>query len=256
MVDDGRPDMALEIEDQFVVNGMKLATMTQAIAYHGIKEQHGKCQRKATDYGIDRIRASIADVNGIAPSDAMIWRAMRNNNISRNVRGFLWKVTHKAYRLGNAWTDLGPEYASQALCLGCGAEETMEHILLDCSIPGQEQVWSLTQGLWEKKGHMWPCLLLGLILGCMLYEPKSNVGKTLTGAARLFRIMISESAHLIWKLQCERRIVNSDDPEKWPTDNEITGHWVHMIKQRLTLDRLANNPRKYGKRAIKKETVL
>ncbi|PBK69093.1 ribonuclease H-like protein [Armillaria solidipes] len=234
MEDDGRPDTALEIEDQFVINGAKLATLTQAVAYHGIKELQGKCERNATDYHLDRIRASISEVNRVTPSDAMIWRAMRNNDISRAVKGFLWKTAHRAYKLGDEWAALGPEYANRILCPGCGTTETMEHILLDCSIPGQERIWQLASELWGKKGREWPTLSLELVLGCAMYDPRDNENKKLSGAARLYRI-----------LRCERRIAKEDD--------EITGRWLYAINQRLTLDRLSANPRKYGKKAIKKE---
>ncbi|SJL06249.1 uncharacterized protein ARMOST_09585 [Armillaria ostoyae] len=256
MEDDGLPDPELEIEEQFKINGAKLATMTQAMAYRGIKERQGKCERDATEQNLDRIRASVTEVNGTAPSDAAIWRGMRNKDISRSARSFIWKATHKAYRLGNAWAGFGPEYASRVLCPECGDTETMDHILLECEIPGRRNVWMLAEDMWRKKGYTWPSMSLGLILGCALYDPRDDEDGRLPGAARLFRIIVSESAHLIWKLRCERRIANGDDPDKWPSNDEIIGRWLYTINERLTLDRLATNPRRYGKKAIKKKIVL
>jgi hypothetical protein len=48
---------------------------------------------------------------------------------------------------------------------------------------------------------------LGNILGCGLPNfTKDN--KPLTGKNRLYKILVSESAFLIWKLRCERTIGN------------------------------------------------
>ncbi|KAK0435975.1 hypothetical protein EV421DRAFT_1982180 [Armillaria borealis] len=228
MEDNGLPDPELEIEEQFKINGAKLATMTQAMAYRRIKEQQGKCERDATEQNLDRIRASVTEVNGTAPSDAAIWHGMRNKDISRSARSFIWKATHKVYRLGNAWAGFGPEYASRVLCPKCGDTETMDHILLECGIPGRQNVWTLAEDMWRKKGYTWPSMSLGLILGCALYDPRDDEDGRLPGAARLFRIIV---------------IANGDDPDKWPSDDEIIGRWLYTINE-------------YGKKAIRKKIVL
>ncbi len=74
-----------------------------------------------------------------------------------------------------------------------------------------------------EKGLQWPSMSLGLTLGCALYDPCNEDGRNLTGAARALRLLVSELAHLIWKMRCERRIANSDDVDHWPSENEIVG---------------------------------
>ena len=81
-----------------------------------------------------------------------------------------------------------------------------------------------------------------------------NPQKVLQEVNRLYRILISESAHLIWKLRCQR--VSEDKPEnEWPKETEIHNRWLATINARLTLDRATTNY-KYGKKALKQKTVL
>jgi hypothetical protein len=52
------------------------------------------------------------------------------------------------------------------------------------------------------------------------------------GATHLLHILISESAHLIWVLRCERVI-----REIKHKDNEIRARWLSLINDRLMEDR-------------------
>jgi hypothetical protein len=113
-------------------------------------------------------------------------------------------------------------------------EESMEHILLQCTIPGQQVVWNLAKQLWELKKKNWPNIPYGTILGCSLAKMVDNANKS--GDSRLFRILVSESAHLTWKLRCERRIARNDSPEEHHTQAEIHNRWLQAINNRLTLD--------------------
>ncbi|KAJ7498119.1 hypothetical protein B0H11DRAFT_1856682 [Mycena galericulata] len=76
---------------------------------------------------------------------------------------------------------------------------------------------------------------------------KDNLGIT-----RLFRILVSESAHLIWRLRCERVI-----QQKGPASiQEIHKRWLKTMNNRLALDRVLTDKLKYGKRSLKKPVVL
>ena len=85
---------------------------------------------------------------------------------------------------------------------------------------------------------------------------KTEEGATQKGKDRLYRILISESAYLIWKLRCERRISNEDDPEKYHSETEIHNRWVATVNNRLNMDKLMTNKKKYGKKALKAGTVI
>src|SRR6201996_7737815 len=70
--------------------------------------------------------------------------------------------------------------------------------------------------------------------------------------ARLYRILVTETAHLIWKIRCQRVIEENNIPK---SQTEIHNRWTAAINERLQLDCLLADP-KLGSRALKKEIVL
>ena len=182
------------------------------------------------------------------------------------VSGFLrlrnpWKLNcivtdvHSAYRLGNKWKDI-PNVQDRAECSLCGAEETMEHILLLCQeSTATKTVWELAEKLWRLRDNEWPDITFGTILGCGLQGLKQTRRLTAKGRNRLFTILISESAHLIWKVRCERIIKREDDPARRHTKREITNKWLMIINTRLKLDKMYINKKRYSKKAMRKSLV-
>jgi ribonuclease HI len=92
----------------------------------------------------------------------------------------------------------------RAECQHCGTIESMEHILSQCEIPGQKEVWDLAKELWTKRNPNWPWPGIGTIISAGLANFKNEEGKMKPGEARLYRILMAESAHLVWKIRCER----------------------------------------------------
>ena len=66
---------------------------------------------------------------------------------------------------------------------------------------------------------------------------KNEEGKYLKGESRLRRILISESAHLIWKLRNDQ-IINGNQI----TSSEVQNKWRNTINARLEIDCLSTNP--------------
>ncbi len=113
----------------------------------------------------------------------------------------------------------------------------MEHILLECQIPGQEIIWALARKILEKKNIEWPARMnVGTILACATAKLETEGGKPRTRADWLFTTIIAELARLIWLIRCDRRIERQDDPERWLPERVIYNKWVNMGNQRLTLD--------------------
>ncbi|KAJ6487897.1 hypothetical protein C8R45DRAFT_1053476 [Mycena sanguinolenta] len=181
------------------------------------------------------------------PTAAQIWRSIRHKDISRSIRFFLWMVIHEGYALGNHWLHF-PGYQDRGICKKCQAPESMEHILTQCDENEHKTVWALD---WIRdepppppahgRNHgMWP-------------NKKGNLpGKTDVSTTRLYRILISESAHLIWRLRNER--VLNGKPSS--TTSEIRNRWTHALNMRIAIDCLCINKAKYGTRALKKSLVL
>lgn len=103
----------------------------------------------------------------------------------------------------------------RAVCSVCRDVESMEHILTECDASGGQVIWRLTRALWEHKHPVWPTPWPGTVLGCGLANFTTDDDEHLTGASHLYRI--SEAAHLIWKIRCERRIEFEDDESRFHT---------------------------------------
>ncbi|KAJ6628310.1 hypothetical protein B0H10DRAFT_1778274 [Mycena sp. CBHHK59/15] len=166
----------------------------------------------------------------------------------------LWNGAHNAHRIGKYWKHI-PECEERAVCSSCGdVIEDLEHILLKCKCPGQEIIWHAAEALWREKGRDWPTLSLGAILGCGLAEFHNERGKIEQGTQRLYRILISESAFVIWKLRNDRRISRNGMPA---SEEEINNKWKYAINQRQQVDiTLANRPPRGKHPALAPQLVL
>ncbi|KAJ7082084.1 hypothetical protein B0H15DRAFT_952760 [Mycena belliarum] len=233
--------------------GAKLQWLTQSKAYKIIRqikrskpEYREKMNRRATRINMEYAKAAVADLNDDTPPDSLIWKSIRHPDVSRNIRYFLWMLLHGAYKVGRYWEKI-KGHERWATCSRCGVLETAEHILTQCEIPGQKEIWELANELWKlKTGDDLSTPTLGQITSCAAVK----IGRD-KGATRLFRIMISESSHLIWRLRCERVIRQKPHA----TNREIRNRWLKAINNRLGIDCALTDKKKYGKKALKKSLV-
>jgi len=130
----------------------------------------------------------------------------------------------------------------------------MDHILTSCKSTARSTAWLLANELWLKRSDSPLPTNLGDILGCGLAN-FSIKGKPDTGKNRLYRIIVSETAFLIWKLRNERRIRDDDGQEHNNIAAETTKRWVNAINKRLTIDRHMTNNIRFGKKAINEKLV-
>ncbi|KAJ3717912.1 hypothetical protein C8R42DRAFT_586256 [Lentinula raphanica] len=158
-------------------------------------------------------------------------------------------VAHEGYKIGDYWQHI-TNFEHRANCHTCGVTESMDHILTECQCPGQQQIWELTKEICTKKGLEWNEPSLGLILGAGIIKPTKREGEVSDGDSRFLRIALSESAHLIWKIRCERVITGRNAP----SPAEITRRWRKSIEARLELDRLMITT-KFRKRNLSKGLV-
>ncbi|KAJ7826941.1 hypothetical protein B0H13DRAFT_2241062 [Mycena leptocephala] len=180
---------------------------------------------------LDQIMYAIQALCGKTPTDTDIWKSTRHKDIGRKMRNFLWKALHQTYKCGNYWRNI-PVFEHWAICPVCNVDETMEHVLLEYSAPGQNLIWNLCRQLWEMKYPKMPDLSIGLILWRGLTESKNSKGKKQAEANRL---MSRTSIH---------------------SDSEIHNRWIACIKNRLKLDRRLTDTSRYRNRALNISTVL
>lgn len=244
----------LQVPHQWNITGTKIACLTQALAYKGIRGSQSRRRRHAADTPLDMARHCVRDhLGGKQPTDATIWHGIRHKDISRNISDFLWRATHQSQRVGRYWNHI-PGYEQRALCPLCEEEESMEHILVNCTSPERQVIWTLAEKAWQKKHESWPPIHMGNIIGAPLAKFDDAEGRRLPGATRLYRILMTESAHLIWKIRCERRIQRTDIEGDTHSQAEITNRWFAAMNTRLRLDCEMTHV-KYGKRKLDCRTV-
>ncbi|KAF9008610.1 hypothetical protein BDZ89DRAFT_884351, partial [Hymenopellis radicata] len=104
--------------------------------------------RHATEDNIDRIKYALKDLNGTAPSRSRIWKSTRGWNTSKKSQTFRWKAIHEAHATGDFFTRM-ESLSHLAVCPECGVTESMEHVLLECTVGTHEVVWAKARELWE-----------------------------------------------------------------------------------------------------------
>jgi hypothetical protein len=147
----------------------------------------------------------------------------------------LFKTIHEVYRIGAFWSHIQAR-APREFCTTCGSTESMEHILIDCRSQPVRQIWNLAKNIWPHRDIPWPEISLGTILGCGCLSAHQTANPReinrdqrpnalLKGATRLLQILISESAHLIWVLRCERVI-----RQHIHNNQEIRSRWRNKLE--------------------------
>ncbi|KAI0094524.1 RnaseH-domain-containing protein [Irpex rosettiformis] len=246
----------LTVPDQWNLTGAKLLGITQAIAYTGIKQHQTYNSRPATLEYLDKTYHCVNDhLRHQYPTNSHMWQALRHKDITRKISDFLWKVMHGAMRVGKYWSHI-PGYEHRGICPTCGVEDSMDHILVECTATDCTRIWELCHQIWLKKTNQvpWPPKHIGNILGAPLADFCDNEQVRQTGLSRLYRIMMTESAHLIWRLRCERRIDSPDDGNFTHTIGEVDRRWMAVMNTRLRLD-CEMTRQKYGKKALSEQIV-
>ncbi|KAF8221367.1 hypothetical protein L208DRAFT_1179871, partial [Tricholoma matsutake] len=199
---------------------------------------------------------AIHDLTGGTPTPDKIWSAIHKCDLSKQIRNYLWKNLHNAYRIGNFWSRI-PNMEHHDRCILCGESKSMEHITIECPNSNAINIiWNLAESLWLRHKESCPAVQFGTVLGCVLADFKSEKGKKLHGKNHLFEILVTESAHLIWKLRCEKVIKFEGDLDKFHSPDEIHNRWVVQINHQLHLDILSANRRLQGKSPLTQRMVL
>ncbi|KAJ7230510.1 hypothetical protein GGX14DRAFT_344576, partial [Mycena pura] len=235
--------------------GLSLQDNREKTFYRGIREEKTKklAPRASTERNLKAIREAVCEAFGRHVSDADIWTSVSARDFLPRPAQFIWKGVHNAHKIGAYWMHI-PECEEWATCQDCGELEDLDHILVRCESPGRELIWAAARTLWLERATAWPEVSLGTILGCGLAEFRDGRGKVDQGARRLYRILISESAYLIWRLRNEHVIDRDGVPA--PAE-EIENKFKFAINQRLQMDKvLANRPRKGKCPALPSKLVL
>jgi len=243
----------LRAPPNLTATGAKLASLEQRDFYKIISNKRRIPTRSRANRIIGRIQACAKATFGSTPKTKDIWLATKHKDLTRKTRDFLWKSTQHAYKIGEYWNNI-PGYEGRGTCPLCNELEDMDHILTTCKSKARSTAWNLANSLWLKRSHLPIPNNLGDVLGCGLASFTTN-NKPDSGKNRLYRIIVSETAFLIWKLRNERCIRDDDAQEHRNIVEETTNRWTNAINKRLTIDRHLTNDKRFGKRALKEKQV-
>ncbi|EJD48160.1 hypothetical protein AURDEDRAFT_61167 [Auricularia subglabra TFB-10046 SS5] len=130
----------------------------------------------------------------------------------------------------------------------------MEHVLLQCPATGQDTIWSCVRSfLSHRRTDFDPTL--GSVLGCANLACAGSWGSRNKAVERSLRIVVSESAFMIWKIRCEKTIAHADDPDWQLSAEAIHGRWNKMLSVRYHRDLKLTNKSRYGRRALDRDLV-
>lgn len=239
---------------EFNITGARMSTLTQAIAYKMIRKCKPIPNRERTRKNIENTLKHINTGQEKDITESTIWRGLQHQDFSRKIADFLWKCAHGAQKCGEYWENI-PGYEDRKTCAKCDKTDSMSHILTECDTRGQKIIWNLARQIWNKKNLPWPQITLEEILaaGCKTWREPGKKRKR-EADTRFWRILISESAHLIWRLRCER-VINHEDEENWDhSEQEITNRWLTAMNNRLHLDQTSAR-RKFQGQGPTPETV-
>lgn len=251
---------ALRTPRSLNMKGAKLSTATQSLLHKGIKERIDRTipERGRARDNLDRAREAVWETSHTKPSDDQIWKALRKRrDYPPNMHTFLWKCIQGANKCGPYWSNI-PGYEDRGTCTSCDQVESMEHILFQCPENQGEVVWDIAKEICSMKGITWPeNFYTGHIYGSNLLVHKNDEGKPRSGAKRLFTIVVTECAFMIWKLRNDRVIEHKDDIEPHHiSPQEAKNRTRSALNMRLNVDKLSTNVYKLGKRALPRNVVL
>lgn len=178
-----------------------------------------------------------------------------NHPVSRKARDFIWRALHDGHRIGKYWTHI-PGYEARATCETCGAIESLEHILCECLAPGQRAAWALARGILARKSVRLPKVSLGIALGGHTFTALDEKGDPLHGATRLARIVLTETAYLIWVLRCDRVVGGRESLPGALEEAFVEHRWMMALNKRLSNECVLVSKRVAGKWAVPAPTVL
>ncbi|KXN85822.1 hypothetical protein AN958_10708 [Leucoagaricus sp. SymC.cos] len=237
-------------------DGAKLQAVTQASVYKHLIETRKSAETETSKQNITKIKTNVKSRWNFTPTTAHIWHSLkRNKNILKKHREFLYKGIKGTHYIGKKWLHTDKEELKErATCRTCNVEESLEHILTKCRAPGQSLIWETARKIWNERYDEWQKPTLGEILGVTTISQKDGEGNKDDGKTRFHQILITECAHLTWRLRCERVIGNNNDPQRH-TDAAILSTLKYRLNHRFRMDCILTSTRKFEKKALREDIV-
>ncbi|EJD54176.1 hypothetical protein AURDEDRAFT_52004 [Auricularia subglabra TFB-10046 SS5] len=247
------PPVRLELDDDapFDAPGLRAQGLRQRDALRAIRlsEKLKLRPRAQTVRNLHRVQESIDEECDFMPTQAQIWTSLTSRDLSRQARNFLWKTVHGAHKIGEYFSKMPQPWKDYELCPTCNCVETMEHVLLECPDSRQEVIWDTVREFLARK-RVDVDINMGTILGCATMRLAGYWGARSRGVERAFQIVVSESAFLVWKIRCEKRIQHAEDPDWQLPEEAARDRWVAVIKRRMEQDKILSQKQGFKKKAL------
>lgn len=106
-------------------------------------------------------------------------------------------MMHSGHMCSEYWTQM-MNHKHREVCIVCGEEESIIHILFKCNLSGHNVAWTVAKDLWSKLGRPWPTLLSVDSVARVAFPLfKMRNGKVDKGANYLYTILITKTAFLL-----------------------------------------------------------
>ena len=128
------------------------------------------------------------------------------------------------------------------MCVACGEQEGLEHILFDCSVAPVRVIKRILGSFLRGGPHPPPLVSFGLLLGAPLFSATPAAAGA-TPWDELCRAVLMESAYLLWVLRCERAIGMGGETDRWHTPEQVRERWLATMRTRARTDWAARRVR-------------
>jgi len=100
--------LPLDVPKEYNLQGVKLATLIQSLAYRRIREQRTRTtgSRATAEQYMLMMRQTIAAYDGLQETDEAIWKGIRRRSIHTRVQQFLYKAMHGMQKIGDFWSHI------------------------------------------------------------------------------------------------------------------------------------------------------
>ncbi|KIO33484.1 hypothetical protein M407DRAFT_65524 [Tulasnella calospora MUT 4182] len=180
-------------------SGARLQALTFNQLYRWISHLNQEGKDTAAQSIVPEVISEIHERTGIPYTEQVLWISTRSPPIRREVQDFLWQAIHGRTVCGMFFAKWGEEWIDRQYC-ECGNLESLQHILIGCEDrPWVGEVWNTSIELLKQAECM-----NGTALESPTYNQILAVGLLSAAnkpATRLLKIIISETAYLIWKLR-------------------------------------------------------
>lgn len=249
---DNYSELNVEVPEAWRLSGARLSTLSYHDMYKWIRALQDKGPSTKAPEIIEGIQDETELSTGLRPTAAAIWMGLKSPIIRKQVSDFLWQAIHGRTVCGPHFAHWGGEWTERQYC-ECGAIESLPHILLSC----QQREWR--KAVWEEYVSIRQQATATKTLQQEIpsYSEILGIGvrkSELKGATvHLEKILIAETAFVIWKLRNKQRI---EEEVIHPNQarNALRSTLMDRAKTDFATAKLKDLPRR-GKKNLKREAV-